>query len=181
MASFVEFEHKFLVSRDFDVAAFARRVAALGPVAQSRADVRDTYWRVVGVERHIFRHRLEGGKQQLTVKDYDSGNEARLEVNLDLAGGDQLAAVDRFLAVFGEARRFTVRKDAHVFDFADCQIVHYTAVSGERRVDCVELEATAAATQEEARATLARFEAALGFRASERCTINLFDLIVRPS
>src|SRR4051812_23228364 len=97
--NFIEHEHKFLVPRDFDVEGFARRAAALGPLSTARVELRDSYFVIPAAPRHIFRHRIGIDRQELTVKDYDSGNETRLEVNLELSGGDQLTAVSKFLGV----------------------------------------------------------------------------------
>ena len=55
--------------------------------------------------------------------------------------GDQAAAVEAFLARLGAVWYGDVTKDIEVWEFADCEVVHYRATGGGRTVDCVEFEA----------------------------------------
>ena len=68
-------------------------------------------------------------------------------------------------------------KDIEVWEFADCEVVHYTASGGGRVVHCVVFEAKHAATVEEAVAAIGRYERMTGFGDAERSMASLVDLL----
>jgi hypothetical protein len=183
MLEHVEIEHKFLIDRSFDLAAFEACAKALGPKRVSAVKVRDTYYVVRGMPGHVMRHRKDNEIQQLSLKSVAADNERRLEVNLDLdqAAGDQLAAVEAFLAPMGILWRGVIEKNIHVFYFPDCEVVHYSASSGGRVVACVEFEAKDKLSEESALATIGKYEAAFGFAGPDRCHESLFELMFGDS
>lgn len=181
-ADHLEIEHKFIVPADFDRAAFAAAAQLRGPLRTAAVEVEDSYFVVAANPAVIFRHRCDRERQELTVKTRGGDCEVRLEVNLrlDQQRGNQRAAVAAFLQPFGVRWQGTLRKDLVVFEFADCEIVHYRAESPDGRVACVEFEAVGQPDIATARAVLARYEAALGFADRERSQVSLFDLLLAP-
>ncbi|RMH23075.1 MAG: hypothetical protein D6696_01735 [Acidobacteria bacterium] len=176
--AFREIEHKFVVGDGFDLAAFRRRVTALGPRRTATLDTRDVYYRIAGRPHHVFRHRYDPQLQHLSVKSVGGDGEERLEVNLDLGAhrGDQSAAVEAFMATLGVAWRGVIHKRTELFEFADCEVVFYRAQGAGRRVCCVEVEAIGAGSLDQARAVLERYEQALdlaGRRRSRRPLVAL--------
>ena len=178
---FTEIEHKFLVDAGFDLAAFRRTLAALGPERTDALQVRDRYLLTSdGQARHyILRHRFDRELHQLTIKSLASDPEVRDEINLDLGHhrGDQAAQVDAFAGRMGIVWRGDLQKTLEVWYFADCEVVHYVATSGDRTAHCVEFEAIRQATLPDALAVIARYEQATGFDPSTRSRQSLVDLL----
>lgn len=178
---FTEIEHKFVVDEGFDLPAFRRAIAALGPVRQAALQVRDRYFLTPdGRARHyILRHRFDVELHHLTIKSLASDPEVRDEINLDLGhhAGDQAARVDAFVARMGVSWSGELRKDLQVWYFEDCEVVYYVASSGERTVRCVEFEALGQATVADALTVIERYERATGFEASARSRSSLVDLL----
>lgn len=183
MLEHVEIEHKFLIDRSFDLAGFKSRAKALGPERTSAVDVRDTYYVIRGMPGHVLRHRKDNEIQQLSVKSVAQDNERRLEVNLDLdqAAGDQLAAVEAFLGPMGILWSGVIEKKIDVFYFPDCEVVHYSASSGDRSVACIEFEAKDNVSEEAALETISRYESAFGFSGPDRCHESLFEIMFGDS
>ena len=180
---FIEVEHKFVVSDEFDVAGFRASALAMAPERTGEVEVKDTYFVVSGHPELMFRHRIDDERQELTVKSRGGDTESRLEVNLrlDPAAGDQRASAAAFLAPFGVRWQGTLHKQVQVFYFADCEVVYYHAQVGGRSVRCVEFEAVDhSGDVEAARATLVRYERELGFAERERTRTSLFDLLLAP-
>ncbi len=178
---FTEIEHKFLVSEDFDLAGFGAALAARQPRRMSEIAVADTYFMTRAAPGHVFRHRFDRERQELTVKDRAGDAQVRREVNLrlDLGAGDQGAAVAEFLRPFGLLWQGALHKDLRVWYFADCEVVHYVARGPDRSVRCVEFEAVDQPDLDTALGVLARYEAATGFSAADRVKDSLFDLLLR--
>lgn len=179
----LEIEHKFLVDAAFDVAALRRAAQALAPTRVSEVSVRDTYYLTARDPDLIFRHRFDVERQELTLKRRDGGDtEVRLEVNLhlDQAFGDQGAAVAAFLRPLGLAWQGALHKDILVFYYPDCEVVYYAATALGQTLRCVEFEALGALDLTQARATLQRYEEALGFAGRARARRSLFDLLLAP-
>ncbi|WP_295430753.1 hypothetical protein [uncultured Thiodictyon sp.] len=180
---FTEIEHKFLVSEQFDVAAFRGLVQALDPPPLRRFTLRvlDRYFLTEHgrANRYVIRHRYDAVLQHLTVKALAADPEVRTEINLDLGqhAGDQSAAVDAFVQQLGATWRGDITKDIEVWEFPQCEIVRYQARSGNRSVHCVEFEAVHTASLEEALAVLERFERATGFADATRTLESLVDLL----
>jgi CYTH domain-containing protein len=174
----VEIEHKFLVDDGFDYEAWVFACQALGPDREKQVRVLDAYYVPVHEKAWIYRHRYDEEIQQLTVKSRGGDTEVRTEINLDLTGNDQAAKVSAFMATLQIEERHEVVKQIHVFDFPDCEIVHYVAKCGSRVASCVEFEAIGATSVEGALAVLQHYESALGFDQVKRTKINLFDLLV---
>jgi len=174
----VEIEHKFLVGDGFDCEGWVVACQALGPDREKQVRVLDTYYVPVNEKAWIYRHRYDEEIHQLTVKSRGGDTEVRTEINLDLSGNDQAAKVSAFMATLQIEERHEVVKQIHVFDFPDCEIVHYVAKCGSRVASCVEFEAIGATSVEGALAVLQHYESALGFDPMKRTKINLFDLLV---
>lgn len=176
----VEIEHKFLVDDHFDRSRWVDACQKLRPDHQKQLRVVDAYYVPAVGESWIYRHRYDEEIQQLTVKSRGGDTEIRTEINLDLTGENQAFKVDAFLATFNIEEKHEVVKQIHVFDFPDCEIVHYVARCGGKTVSCVEFEAVGASSVEAALGVLDRYENALGFDPNHRSKINLFDLLVHP-
>jgi hypothetical protein len=180
---FTEIEHKFVVGEAFDLGPFRRAVEALapGPVRTFTLRVRDRYFLTDHgrAHRYVIRHRYDDQLHHLTVKSLAPDPEVRDEINLDLGqhAGDQAAVVDACVARLGATWQGDVVKDIEVWEFADCEVVHYTASGGGRVVHCVEFEAKHAATVEEAVAVIGRYERKTGFGDATRSMASLVDLL----
>ena len=178
---FTEIEHKFVLDESFDRAAFRRAVEALEPRRQTSLRVCDRYFLTdAGRARHyIVRHRFDSELHQLTIKSLASDPEVRDEISLDLGhhAGDQAAAVDAFVDRMGVTWSGVLQKDLDVWQFPDCEVVHYVAAGGDRTVRCVEFEAVGQASIPEALAVIARYERATGFDPAARSRQSLVDLL----
>lgn len=180
---FKEIEHKFVVAASFDVDRFRRAVEALtpSPVRTFALRVRDRYFLTDHgrANRYVIRHRHDEELHHLTVKSLSPDPEVRDEINLDLGqhAGDQAAVVDAFVVRLGAVWQGDVVKDIEVWEFAACEIVHYTASGGGRVVHCVEFEAKHAANVDEALAVLSRYERETSFGEATRSMASLVDLL----
>ena len=178
---FTEIEHKFVVGDSFDVDAFRSAVESLAPVRRTRIAVRDCYYLTPdGTARgYLLRHRLDAELQQVTIKSFGADSETRHEVNLDLGlhAGDQTPQVEAFVGLLGAHWTGRIDKQVEVWYFDDCEVVHYTAQAGPRRVACVEFEARGQASLASALAVIGRFEQATGFGAAERSHRSLPQLL----
>lgn len=178
MTSFKEFEKKYLVSEQFDAEQFFSTLRGLGAPIEKHLVVTDTYYKLAGKETHIFRHRHDEEIQQFTVKSYGGDTRDRLEINLNLKNdGSQKAAISAFLEVLGEVESFGIQKTVDIFDFPDCEIVHYVAEANERHVRCVEFEAVGTKSWEEAAKIIEKYAKWTGFAETPRCEHSLFDLL----
>jgi len=178
---FKEIEHKFIVEEPFDLEAFRRQLAALGPAKTNSITVRDRFFLTEGglARRILFRHRVDAELHHLTVKGIETDPEVRVEVNLDLVQhqGNQDAQVDAFLDQLGVIWRGTLHKALDVWFFADCEVVYYEAFTDSRRVRCVEFEATAKESLDEALSIVASYERATGFEGATRSRLSLPQLL----
>ena len=177
---FREIEHKYLVDERFDLTAFEAVARRLKPVKSSRLTVTDTYHVVEAMPGHIVRHRIDQELQQLTLKSTGVDNECRTEVNLDLGlqKGNQAAAVEAFLHPMQPLWSGSIEKKIYVFYFDQCEVVHYIARSGTgKTVHCVEFEALAKETREQALGVIAEYEKAFGFDPARRSHSSLFELL----
>ena len=178
---FTEIEHKFVLDDAFDLAAFRRALAALGPVRQSSLRMQDEYFLTSdGRARHyILRHRFDHEIHQLTLKSLSSDPEVRDEINLDLGhhAGDQAAAVAAFATRLGSTWSGALQKDLAVWYFPDCEVVHYVAATADRVVRCVEFEAVGQASIPAALAVIDRYERATGFDPAARSRQSLVALL----
>ncbi len=180
---FKEIEHKFVVGAAFDLDGFRAAVEALRPVPLRTfaLRVRDRYFLTEHgrAHRYVIRHRYDEEMHHLTVKSLEADPEVRDEINLDLGqhAGDQAATVDAFLARLGAVWEGDVLKDIEVWEFAECELVHYRATGGGREVHCVEFEAKHAATVDDAVGVLTRYERATGFGEATRTMASLVDLL----
>ena len=178
---FKEIEHKFVVDEAFDLERLRAALAALGPLRRSSIRVRDCYYLTASGRdrRFILRHRYDDELHQLTVKAIGDDTEVRLEVNLDLGHrlGDQHEQVEAFVAQFGIEWSGALQKDLDVWDFPDCEVVHYRASTGTRSVRCVEFEATHKASVADALATVHAYERATGFDSARRSRESLLQIL----
>lgn len=176
----IEIEHKFLVSKRFDLPSFHRKMRALGSIKQTSIKVCDTYYFSAQFPGRIFRHRLDNEIQHLTMKSRGLASDARQEVNLKMLVEDQSSAVSAFLAALGCFRKIKVHKEVEAFYFPDCEVVFYKARSGKKSVHCVEFEATRKKSLTKARQILNRYEMKAGFSEQKREKKSLFELLVLP-
>jgi hypothetical protein len=180
---FKEIEHKFVVGAAFDLDGFRAAVEALrpAPLRTFALRVRDRYFLTEHgrAHRYVIRHRYDDELHHLTVKALEADPEVRDEINLDRGppAGDQVATVDAFLARLGAVWEGDVLKDIEVWEFAECELVHYRATGGGREVHCVEFEAKHAATVDDAVGVLTRYERATGFGEARRTMASLVDLL----
>ena len=178
---FSEIEHKYIVDDSLDMERFAGLLAAQHPLRTFSTRVRDRYYltHLGRARRFVIRHRYDTELHHLTVKTIDDDTEVRGEINLDLGqhAGDQHAQVDAFVAQLGVEWSGTLDKDLDVWDFPDCEVVHYRASAGARSVRCVEFEATRKATLQEALATVGKYERATGFDGRQRSRQSLLQIL----
>lgn len=176
---FKEIEHKFVVDGDFDRAAFVASLRALTPEREVSLRVRDRYFVTAdGRSRgYILRHRHDRELHELTIKSVEADAEVRDEINLALRPHDQDGQVDAFVTALGVEWSGTIWKDLTVWHFADCEVVYYDATAEDRRVSCVEFEATHKPDTAGALAVVARYEAATGFAERDRTTLSLLELL----
>lgn len=176
---FKEIEHKYVVGDGFNLAAFRAALDALAPTRHVTLRVCDRYFITEAgrARRFVIRHRFDREIHQLTLKAVARDAEVRDEINLELRAGDQQAQVDAFLAAQGIVWQGELWKDLEVWDFDDCEVVHYTAMAGDRSVCCVEFEATHKPTLDDALAVVRRYEAATGFDGAERTPASLLELL----
>jgi adenylate cyclase class IV len=181
--SFTEIEHKFVLGADFNRDTFLKMVTELSPGRQAAAMVRDTYFVLGHDNHHVYRHRFDNEIQQLTVKSVEDDSAVRMEINIpiDQSKGDQRPAILEFMKALGCRWSGDLSKDIQVAYFDDCEIVLYRAVNRGREVYCVEFEAVNPDSVTEGLAVLARYEAALGFKAEARETKSLFELLLLDS
>jgi adenylate cyclase class IV len=176
---FLEIEHKFVVGPAFDLELFVASVRRLQPKHEKQVEVSDTYFLPLQSSNFIYRHRIDEEIQQLTVKSRGNGNEVRSEINLNLgAVPSQKGAVDAWMSLIGASEGYSIKKSIWVFEFPDCEVVHYTASYAGHSVSCVEFEAVGAQSEEAALETLTKYESQVGFDSKTRTDINLFDLLV---
>jgi len=176
---FKEIEHKYVVGDRFDLAAFRAALDGLAPSRHVTLRVCDRYFITEAgrAGRFVIRHRFDREIHQLTLKAVGRDAEVRDEINLDLRAGDQQAQVDAFLGAQGIVWQGALWKDLEVWDFDDCEVVHYTATAGDRSVRCVEFEATHKPTLDVALDVVRRYEAATGFSGAERTPASLLELL----
>jgi adenylate cyclase class IV len=179
---YLEIEHKYLVSADFDRAAFTEKLLARDPEKHYKTQVEDTYFLVRHAPQAIYRHRYDGMIQQLTVKSVASqDNEARLEVNLNLdLKENQSEAVGAFLQPLGLLWSGALSKSVEVFYFEDVEIVYYQARHGARDVACIEIEARKARSLEDGQKTLKLWAERISLNPDERCRQTLVQLLILP-
>ena len=184
MLKYQEIEHKYLVDAAYDLAEFEAVARRLNPVQSKSLKVTDTYYVVHTMPNHVIRHRIDNELQQLTIKSTGTDNECRTEVNLelDLRAGNQAAAIEAFLKPLDVLWSGSIEKNILVFYFDECEVVHYSARSGEgKTVHCVEFEATKKSSREDALAIISHYETAFGFRPDGRSNHSLFELLFAGS
>jgi hypothetical protein len=178
---FKEIEHKFVVDERFDLEAFRRQLATLGPADTNAITVRDRFFLTEGgvARRILFRHRFDDELHHLTVKSIEDDPEVRVEVNVDLGHhqGSQDAQVDAFIDQLGVVWRGTLHKSLEVWYFPGCEVVYYEAFTDSRSVRCVEFEATEKGSLDEALAIVARYERVTGFEGATRSLLSLPQLL----
>lgn len=179
---FLEIEHKFVVGPGYDPQPLLEALRQFTPEKIIQTEVQDTYFLVELAPQLIYRHRLDHMLQQLTVKNLAGNPEVRLEVNLDLnlKSGNQMEAVQAFLAPLNILWQGTIHKTVEAFYFADAELVFYEARFGSRIICCIEVEARQANSIEEAQAVLARWERKIGLDAEQRSLASLLELLVAP-
>jgi len=180
---FLEIEHKFIIEPDVDLGPLLDGLRLRGPEKSIQSDVLDTYFLVEYAPQVIYRHRIDSYLQQLTVKSLGSDTEVRLEVNLHLdpLKGNQIEGIQAFLAPQGVLWQGTLRKEVQAFYFADAEVVIYRALYDQREIRCLEIEARAAHSIEEAQQVLSSWEKSLGLDPSRRSHSSLLELLVLPS
>lgn len=176
---FLEIEHKFVVDDAFDVEDFCKRVMELTPLKSTKIEVNDHYFFSKNQNHFVLRHRLDKELNQLSMKSRGGDAESRTEINLDLARGvpNQQKAIIEFTKNLGFSEQRILTKKVRVFYFPDCEIVYYQANCGDRRVNCVEIEAKDVNTKSAGLEILAIYEKKLGLDKIQRETRSLFELM----
>ncbi|MBP9708211.1 MAG: CYTH domain-containing protein [Oligoflexales bacterium] len=176
---FLEIEHKFVVSDAFDVENFCSNVMKLSPLKSTNIEVNDHYFFSKSQSHFVLRHRLDKELNQLSMKSRGGDAESRTEINLDLARGvpNQKNALIEFTKNLGFSEQRTLTKKVRVFYFPDCEIVYYQAQCGDRRINCVEIEAKNVNIKTEGLEILAEYEKKLGLDKFKRETRSLFELM----
>ncbi len=180
---FLEIEHKFVIEADVDVTPLLEELQRRHPEKFIRTDVEDSYFLVQNPPQAVYRHRIDSYLQQLTVKSLGSDTEVRLEVNLDLdpAKGNQIEAIQAFLAPLGVLWQGTLRKEVQAYYFADAEVVYYRAQYGDRMIRCLEIEARHASSIAAAQKILTDWEESLGLDPAKRSHASLLELLVVPT
>lgn len=176
---FLEIEHKYLVTSEYDVNFLIKKLNELKPRKITDVDVSDTYFISSLSPKVVLRHRIDKELQQLTIKSFGNSTEVRQEVNLDLGDhkGDQFANAKAFCKALGFSWHGSLRKAVKAFYFDDCEVVFYTATAADRRFNCLELEAVDPKSLDSALRTLKKYETYLGLNPSRRCDESLFELV----
>jgi hypothetical protein len=176
----LEIEHKFLIDNKLDKARLFSALNRHQPKRVASAQVIETYFLTQATPNLIYRHRYDENNQDLTYKTFGAGDiEVRQEVRLalTLTAGNQVEQVRAFLAPLGIRWQGGLTKSLEVFEFADCEVVHYVAKTDDKVITCVEFEALSVESVESARATLLRYEEQFGFADKARCRQSLFELL----
>lgn len=178
---FKEIEHKFVVGDTFDIDRFGRSLDALEPTRRMSLRVRDRYFLTADgrARRYVIRHRFDDEIHHLTLKSIEDDAQVREEITIDLGhhAGAQDAQVEAFVGRMGVTWSGTVEKHLHAWYFPDCEVVYYTASSGDRTVRCVEFEATLKPAVADALRIVERYERATGFDTATRERRSLPDLL----
>ncbi len=179
---FLEIEHKFLVPPAYDPEVLFAMLRTERVQKHYRTEVQDTYYLVAHPSHVVYRHRLDASLQQLTLKSLAGDNETRTEINLDLnlAPGDQGQAITAFLAKQGLLWSGTLFKSLEVFYFDDAEVCFYRARFDGDHVACIEIEARGHTSIGSAQAALARWEKRLGLDPHQRCRSSLLELLLLP-
>lgn len=175
---FLEIEHKFLVSEDFDFDGFDSKLKSLNPSLSKHVDVVDTYFVLESTKGHVYRHRYDKEIQQLSIKSISKDPSVRKEVNLDLSGDNQISFVRGFLEAGNILFEGSINKSVFVYEFSDAEIVYYRANHNNKYVSCVEIEAKNASSVESAKAIIESYERKIGLDSSQREKSTLFDLLL---
>jgi adenylate cyclase class IV len=180
---FVEIEHKFVVSADFDLNAFREKVARHPVHKTSRVQVEDTYYLVKGQSGKVFRHRYDRELQHLSIKSLGGDNQSRMEINLDLGQhlGNQAHVVRAFLDAFGIEWSGSIKKDVEVWHLDGVEVVFYRAHSFSAALSCVEFESVHKPDMESALSMLQTWERKLGFEGLKRENRSLFEILLAQS
>lgn len=176
---FKEIEHKFVVASTFDLPTFRRQMEAMSPIRHELLRVRDRYFITQGgrARGFILRHRHDRELHELTLKTVVGDAQVRDEINLALRPTDQDAVVDAYVEAQGLEWSGTLWKDLEVWQFDDCEVVHYVATAGAHQVHCVEFEATSKTSLQHALDVMSRYEKATGFTDMTRTPLSLVDLM----
>lgn len=179
---FVEIEHKFILPRRYNQAAFLRRVRSLKPQRHYQIDVTDRYYLLKNMPGAIVRHRFDQKLHHLTIKNLGDDPECRKEVNLELCHCDDMQqdAVEAFLDSFGILWQGQLKKKVQVFYFDDAEIVLYRATAGRKAVSCIEVEATRYRSRQQAIKVIEKYETSLGLDQLTRSPQTLFELLLQP-
>jgi hypothetical protein len=183
-SQFKEIEHKYIVPEGFSRADFIKKIKVLNPKKTSELQVTDVYFILNANRDFVYRYRADHEIEQLTAKSVGGSLQVRREINLNLRLAGSLGqedAVNAFLETLGVYWSHRLTKDLMVAYFDDCEIVHYRAVCGDRRVECIEFEAIGDfSSDQEAFAVLSRYEALLGFQNKLKGDKSLFELLLLP-
>ncbi|MFC3909734.1 hypothetical protein ACFORL_11700 [Legionella dresdenensis] len=183
MVKFVEVEHKFCFSDEQSLKSQEAAIMQLHPLQDYEVDVAERYFIIDGLRNFVVRHKVDDDKQSLTLKAFELGKDAetRMEIDIPLAQekGDQLPAVEKFLAVFGDYEEYRLTKHLKVFNFAEAEVVLYQAACEDREVYVMEIE-SCKARKKQALQHIKQFEQQLGLDASKRETRCLFELLFFP-
>ncbi len=131
----------------------------------------DDYYVKNGVEGFL-RHRKGGSKHELTLKTKRNENTVRKEVNIDLGSNDDQNIVE-FLVLSGYRKKFSIFKEAWVYELGNCDLSFYTLSDGR---SFIEIEATKYNSEEEGVAIIDKWKDLLSLEDSQREKRSLFEI-----
>lgn len=131
----------------------------------------DDYYVKSGVDGFL-RHRKGGNTHELTLKLKRSENTIRKEVNIDLADNDDQNIVE-FLILSGYRKKFSIFKEAWVYNLEDCDLSYYTLSDGR---SYIEIEATKYNTEAEGVRIIEQWANLLGLASDSKESRSLFEI-----
>jgi len=177
---FFEIERKYLVPYQDYISRVRDQILALQPKKNYCSRPRDTYYFDRTRPGEIYRHRFDAPLQQLTVKSRGGDPTKRLEINLDLAPGDQRDRIEAFLGTLGTFLRGELVKDLEVFEFTDVEVAAYTAQWQQGQIFCLEIEAKNPIDHARALETIDAYAGKLGLSGVPPEGRSLFDIAIAP-
>lgn len=186
---FLEIETKYDAS-SIDRMQFKLLAETLSPKSFLYVESRDVYY--VKSENEFLRYRMPQsgdttGRSELTFKKKKQGasnNIVRTEVNLRVDKNDA-ETVDKFATGLGYVKNFSIFKHCDIYFFEDANIVFYSVVSENNKVDFfVEIECNEELNiaEEQGWEIIQKYEkhlVPLGITAQKRKRLSLFEMYVK--
>ena len=167
---FKEIEHKYIVDERFDLQRFRDVVATLRPARTFSIRVRDRYYPDRGRPCPAFRDPAPLRRRAAPADREDARAPTPRSASRSISISDITPATSRrrstrFSASWASSGSGTLHKDLEVWDFPDCEVVHYQASTDRRSVRCVEFEATRKDSLDGGACDVEKYERATGFDA----------------